>query len=376
MLNNVSNRIAFLVGDISRGGGTERVTCDVANLLLVRGWQVSIISMSAGLCSTFSLAGEINLYTLKCEDLSSTFGVKAARRRLRAVAQKLQIDWMIDVDPLLSYYSIPALEGLKIENIAWEHFNLFANPGDLIQKWRRLRGRLIASRRARALIVLSDRDLAQYRFWLKPRCLLKRIYNPSTSSIRFLSADAANRRHSRIVLAVGRLEKQKGFDLLLQAWAKIQPCCPGWTLRIVGSGSQELKLTTLVKKLGLKASIQFVPFTGRIEDHYREASFFVCSSRFEGFGLVLTEAKRMGLPVVSFDCPCGPSEIVRSGIDGLLVRKADCQQLSEALCQLMDDELMRLSFANHALADDRFHGDDIASKWSCLLESLQSSPQG
>lgn len=366
----MNDRIAFLVGDIGRGGGTERVTCDIANLLSARGFQVSIISMTAGLCSTFRLADDIKLYTLKCENLSSTFGVNATRRRLRAMAEHLKIGWMIDVDPILSYYSIPALDSLNIQIISWEHFNFFANPGDLVQKWRRLKGRLLASRRARALIVLSDRDLAQYQFWLKPRCLLRRIYNPVTSSISFMSADVGNDRSSRVVLAVGRLEKQKGFDLLLKAWAKVNSCCPSWTLRIVGSGSQELTLKRLMNKLALTSSVQFVPFTDKISEHYRDASVFVCSSRFEGFGLVLVEAKAMGLPIISLDCPCGPAEIVRNGIDGLLVKKTDWHQLSKALCQLMVDDTLRLSLASNALLDDRFRGDVIVKQWISIIQSL------
>lgn len=366
----MTDHIAFLVGDIGRGGGTERVTCDIANLLSARGFQVSIISMSAGLCSTFRLTDDIKLYTLKCEELSSTFGGNATRRRLRAMAEQLKIVLMIDVDPILSCYSIPALKGLKIQIISWEHFNFFANPGDLIQKWRRLKGRLLASRRASALIVLSDKDLAQYQFWLRPRCLLRRIYNPATSSLVFMPADVENHRHSRVVLAVGRLEKQKGFDLLLKAWARVNFYCPGWTLRIVGSGSQEIMLKRLMNKLALTSSVQFVPFSGKIIEHYRDASIFVCSSRFEGFGLVLVEAKAMGLPIVSLDCPCGPAEIVRNGIDGLLVKKTDWHQLSKALCQLMVDDALRLSLASNALLDDRFRGDDIVKQWISIIQSL------
>lgn len=370
----LTGRIAFFVGDISRGGGTERVTRDIANALSARGWQVSIVSMSAGLCSTFSLDSDVKLFSLKCENLSATFGVNAARRRLRALAEQLQVDWWVDVDTVLSIYSIPALKGLRTHVISWEHFNLLANPGDLVQKWRRLKGRFLASRGAKALIVLSDRDLSQYRRWLNPRCRLLRIYNPCSSSIRLSLSDTAKRRDSRTVLAVGRLERQKGFDLLLRAWAEVHHQCPDWTLRIVGSGTQEPILKDLIISLSLESSVQLTPFSRQIEKHYRESSVFVCSSRFEGFGLVLAEAKAVGLPVVSFDCRCGPSEIVRHNYDGLLVKAGKSEQLATALRALIRDEQKRVLFSRRASADHRFNGEQILNAWEDLLASTGSTP--
>jgi glycosyltransferase involved in cell wall biosynthesis len=170
------------------------------------------------------------------------------------------------------------------------------------------------------------------------------------------------------------LERQKGFDLLLRAWAKVQHQCPDWSLRIVGSGSQEPILKDLMISLGLEPSVQLAPFSRQIEEHYRESSVFVCSSRFEGFGLVLAEAKAAGLPVVSFDCRCGPSEIVRHNYDGLLVKAGKSEQLAAALRVLICDEQKRVLFSSRASADHRFDGEQILNDWEDLLASTGGSP--
>ena len=131
------------------------------------------------------------------------------------------------------------------------------------------------------------------------------------------------------VIAVGRYVYQKGFDLLLQAWSKIEKQYPDWQLAIYGDGNRT-PYEMLVRQLGIEASrCHLNGPTTNIQLEYANSSLFVFSSRFEGFGMVLVEAMACGLPVVSFSCPCGPKDIIKDGEDGLLVENGNVDALAD-----------------------------------------------
>lgn len=171
------------------------------------------------------------------------------------------------------------------------------------------------------------------------------------------------------VIAVGRYAYQKGFDLLLQAWALVEERCQDWELVVFGAGdrspyeSQCMQLS--LKHCQLKGSVQ------NIENEYIHSSLFVLSSRFEGFGMVLVEAMTCGLPVVSFSCPCGPKDIIRDEEDGLLAENGNVSDLAAKLLTLMEDDSMRKRMATAAIQNvQRFSMDNIAERWKTLFEEI------
>jgi glycosyltransferase involved in cell wall biosynthesis len=176
---------------------------------------------------------------------------------------------------------------------------------------------------------------------------------------------------SRVVVAAGRLTGQKGFDLLIRAWASVVESAPEWKLRIYGGGPLRGELERLVTSLGLSSSVSLMGATKQMGEELARGSLFALSSRFEGFGMVLVEAMSKGLPVVSFDCPRGPSEIVSDGVDGLLVPAEDVDGLARALVSLMGDEARRRSFGAAALQKSRrYSAEEIGARWDELLDSL------
>ena len=176
------------------------------------------------------------------------------------------------------------------------------------------------------------------------------------------------------VIAVGRYVYQKGFDLLLQAWAKIEKQFPDWELAIYGMGDRS-SYENLAKQLGINMNrCHLNGSTQNIKKEYLESSLFVFSSRFEGFGMVLIEAMACGLPVVSFDCPCGPKDIVSHDEDGLLVPSGDIDKLANAMSQLMDSYEQRHQMAKNAISNVcRFQIDEIADRWQLLFEDVLNS---
>lgn len=282
--------------------------------------------------------------------------------RLRRFILQHRIERLIDVDPVHSWYSLPAALGTSTRVLSWEHFHLLINVGDVFQRVRRSLGRRMALVWADKVVTLTERDRQQYLKLAPGSVKIVAIPNPIT-----IYHGRAADQDSKVVLAAGRLVPEKGFDLLLQAWAQAWPAHPQWKLRIVGSGADDQKLQRQADALSIRDGVEFVPNTSDMPFEYQRVALFVCSSRFEGFGLVLVEAKSFGLPVVSFDCACGPSDIVRNGVDGLLVPPEDPQALAQALDQLINDEAERREMGLRALDDRRFDLDGIVQAWERVI---------
>lgn len=193
--------------------------------------------------------------------------------------------------------------------------------------------------------------------------------------------------NTKRVITIGRYAYQKGYDLLLQAWAEVEKIkeleevnevkevseVEEWTLDIYGQGDRT-DYRQLMAELGIDANRCHL--NGPVDDVgqvYMDSSIFVLSSRFEGFGLVLIEAMASGLSVVSFDCPAGPDEIITDGVDGLLVPSGDVHALAEKLMVLMSDENQRRRLGQQARQSaQRYEMNLIAGKWVDLFNKLMA----
>lgn len=176
---------------------------------------------------------------------------------------------------------------------------------------------------------------------------------------------------SKQVIAVGRYDKQKGFDMLISAWRIVAMKHADWILRIFGDGPLRKELELLVAEKGVADSLYLEFPTKNIADKYVESSVFVLSSRFEGFGLVIIEAMVCGLPVVSFACPCGPRDIIKDQEDGILVEKENIENLAENISRLIENEEERSQMGKNALRNvQRYRMANIAVLWKNLFEEL------
>ena len=191
--------------------------------------------------------------------------------------------------------------------------------------------------------------------------------------LSFFPSHFSEQKDKRI-LAVGRYSHEKGFDLLLKAWSQVEKDNPSWRLDIFGDGDRT-SCKKLVCDLGIdKNRCGLHGRTEDVETEYVESSIFVCSSRFEGFGLVMVEALACGLPVVSFDCPWGPRNIVKHGEDGILVENGDVKALADSLLRLMADEKLRRSMSQAGQRNARrFSMEQIAKRWKTLFD-LNENP--
>lgn len=176
---------------------------------------------------------------------------------------------------------------------------------------------------------------------------------------------------TKTVLSAGRIDNIKGFDLLIEAWKKISKIYPDWKLRIAGGGNAD-SLKELINKYGLNETVSLIGPVSDMAAEYMRCSLFVLSSRFESFGLVIIEAKSFGVPVVSFDCPLGPREIIRNGKDGLLVENGNISKLAEAISTLVKNKELREVMGACAVDDYqyRWNMDKVVSQWVSLLNEL------
>jgi glycosyltransferase involved in cell wall biosynthesis len=247
----------------------------------------------------------------------------------------------------------------SLAKIAQEHMHLSAHPRPLRQA--------IADgyRGLDAVVVLTASDLAAYR---------EAIDGPVVTAIPNAVPDLGARPpggSARTVMAAGRLTRQKGFERLIAAFGPVATVHPDWQLRIYGRGPLRKRLVRLVDELGLAGNVTIARPVERIGEAMARASILALSSRFEGFPMVLLEAMSVGLPVVSFDCPTGPREIVEHRRNGLLVPEGDVDAMAAAIVELIDDEDLRRRCSEGALRTaQRYSLDAIGARWEALITQL------
>ncbi|WP_455585944.1 glycosyltransferase family 4 protein [Bacteroides sp.] len=192
------------------------------------------------------------------------------------------------------------------------------------------------------------------------------IPNPIITPLNKVS-DCTQKR----VIAAGRYAPQKGFDRLIDSWAIVARKHPSWSLHIYGDGYLRTELQAQIDRLQLADTCHLEHTVENITDKYCESSIFVLSSRFEGFGMVITEAMGCGIPPVSFACPCGPRDIIHDGVDGLLVEDGNIEEMAEKIACLIENEDKRIEMGKQAYLDaQKYKMENIAKQWKQLFESI------
>ena len=182
-------------------------------------------------------------------------------------------------------------------------------------------------------------------------------------------SDVMNKR----VIAVGRLDYQKGFDRLVQAWQLVRHTgkFTDWKLDIFGQGEWREMLQQMIDKAELQDSVRLNQPTKQIGEEYVKSDLLVMSSNYEGFPMVMIEAMACGLPVVSFDYKCGPKDIIQPGINGLLVPNGDIQALADAMMKVMEDEAYRKMLSlNARKVVDTYSEQAVMAQWIRLFTSI------
>ena len=375
-------KLIYSIHSVCNPGGMERVLANkVTWLVRNMGWDVSVVTTDQHGLPPFYVFPE----SVRMTDLGINYSEdngrnpllkivgylikrRLHRKRLTELLLREKADIVISLYPSESSFIPDIRDGSR--KVLELHYNRFfrlqyARKGilGLIDRWRtRQDGRIV--RRFDRFVVLSNEDKG---YWGDIPGMVV-IPNAALDMGKELSSVAEKR-----VLAVGRLDYQKGFDRLVEAWRMIQETGKfnDWRLDIFGRGEWHDMLQSMIDGYGLGSSMRLNEPVKDIRNEYLHSSMLVMSSNYEGFPMVMVEAMSCGLPVVSFDFKCGPKDIIRDGENGILVSNGDIRGLAGAMMELMSDLERRKSMSAEARkVVDTYSESTVMQKWTRLFTGL------
>jgi glycosyltransferase involved in cell wall biosynthesis len=364
-------RMTLVISSLERGGA-ERTASVLANAWAEQGHQVTLITLARDDAPAYQLHSAINLRQLRLQIpgarniLHGIFRQLRIVRVLRSALRQARPDAIVSFMETSNVLTLLAARGLAAAMIVTEH----THPAYVRLGWQWRTLRRLSYHRADALVCMTGPAWS----WFQQRIKVKGCIIPNPVISPALTARNENQngdRAKRIAIAMGRLSREKGFDLLLDAFSTIAGRHPDWSLKILGEGPLRNELETQIRKLNLGGRAELA---GTVDDPFPlldDADLFVFSSRFEGFGNALCEAMACGLPAISFDCPSGPGEIVRHEVDGLLVPANDVTALADAMDRLMSNSQERKRLAARAPeVVTRFGLASVLGLWDKLFADL------
>jgi GalNAc-alpha-(1->4)-GalNAc-alpha-(1->3)-diNAcBac-PP-undecaprenol alpha-1,4-N-acetyl-D-galactosaminyltransferase len=362
-------KIIFVIYSMT-AGGAERVAATLVNHWVAAGEQVTIVTIAPSASDFYDLDGRIRRVGLGLSRPSRNWREFFVNNfhiimRLRELMRDTRPDVVLSFMDVVNLRTLLAAFGTRIPVVVGERNDPTAHSiGKIARALRRVLYPL-----ASALVVQTP-GIAQWAAHIVARRYICVIPNPIAD--QFLKASEPRRRAvGHKVVAMGRLESQKGFDLLLQAFAQCTYDHPDWTLDILGEGSERDHLRGSADHMGIGHKVRLPGIVKNPERVLRQADLFVLSSRYEGFPNALLEAMACGLPVVSFDCCSGPREMIQDRVNGVLVPPNDVGALAKAMAHLMGDEQERKRLGERATAvADKFSLARVTEMWRSLLGSV------
>lgn len=367
-------KLALFVSNLCNVGGTERVTALLANELIEQ-YDCSIVTLFKDKDIYFKLNSRIqliNIYNNRVKLKEVIF--KSISKYINIIEENnFDIIFIIGknngIMPLIAAY----LTNTKV--VFCEHNSIlnyrFYNE-NLIKKIYRKLFQILILKLSDKIVVLTDRE----------KNIFLNLYNIKNDKIliipnylddTILEKNIVYNVTSKKIITVGRIDYQKGYEYLIEVARLVFEKHPDWQWDIYGDGEAEYKnkIINLINKHNLQNYIILQGNRSDIYDLYKNYSLFVMTSRFEGFGMVLVEAKAKKLPLLSFDINSGPSDIIRNGIDGFLVKPFDCQMMADKIFELIENPELRQKFSDNAHGNiDKFSKEKIIKQWCDLIETF------
>ena len=350
--------ICFFCGDLSRGGGTEKITSIISSKLS-DAYNIYIIDIMNEKKEVFFLYDNVTIIHIK---QFYKFSILRQILELIRILRKYDISILINVDIMLIIYSYIPCKLFKSKIISWEQFNYYNNIGSSNTK----KIRQFCLKHTDYYINLTKEDMNTFKQNFVIRSPITYIYNPIESSI-----DSQYDINSKKLITVGNFYEDKGFDFCVKMGETIFSKYPDWKWYLCGDGVEFENIKKMIEQSKYKQN--FI-LTGRIKNinkYMSESSLYISTSKTEGFGLVLIEAQNNSLPVIAFDVPFGPREIILDGINGYLIQPFNLEDMISQIIYLIQNEEKRLYLSKHSKDKfEEFSVDNIILKWKSILDKL------
>jgi len=354
------------------GGGAERVASQLCSFWASNEVKVSLVTLTGVSNNDYLIDDRVHRIALQLDGVARTpFGMIASNLRraiaLRRIIHQKQPDVVLSFITEANILAIIAARSTNTRVIVSERG--FAPKSSVRSVWRMMRK--LVYRFADGVVVQT----AAVKDWIVAECAVKNIAIVPNSVKLPLPVDEPVflPQHvvpsgQKIILMVARLHVLKGVDRLIKAFADICKNHPGWSVVVCGSGPEHDNLRAMIESLNLGHRVHLPGKVGNVQQWYERADIFALTSRSEGFPNALMEEMACGCAAVSFDCDAGPRDIVRHGVDGILVADQDNTELASALEKIMSDERLRAQLSSRAKdVQERFNSDKVIAQWESIL---------
>ena len=364
--------IVFLISSLS-AGGAERVASTLCNDWASRGDKVTLIpTFSGGGQPFYALNEKIELLYLSGLLVPASGGGKRYLSRLlalRRLVRERRPDVVVSFLPNVNIAALAATAFSGVPCIICERSDPSVQSIGAV--WR-LACKLFY-RHADLVTVQTHAVAAGIRKVYGGLDKVSVVPNPLPDDLMHWQADLVAPRVRRTLLSLGRLSEEKRVDQIIDAFSTLVPHFPEWDLHIYGDGPERAALQAHIERLGLTGRAQLLGRSSEPWQVMAEADAFVIASRYEGFPNALLEAMGVGLPCVSADCPSGPREISRDGLDAVLFKQGDINGLVDALARMLGDKAGRVALGRRARASvfERFSLAAVRDNWDGLFSAVR-----
>lgn len=372
-------KILYVSDAIAIWGGLERVLVEKANYLADNyGYEIHLVTVNQGEHPIiYELSNHVHYKDLNIK-FHSQYLYKGLRKlikryqlwklyvkRLKSYIESVNPDIVISVRPELTSGLVKAKKDIPLifeshGSCLSDYFIKYDLNTYLKVLWNNL-----SVKHARMVVALTNGDASNWRKRNSNVCVIPNLVHLNNTGY-YSTCEA------KTVIYVGRFSKQKDIGSLLKIWAIVYQRHPDWNLQIFGGfGDEQERLLSEIRMMNANIYVN-QPVKG-IFEKYSESSILLLTSCYEPFGLVLPEAMSCGLPVVVFDCPYGPADIITDGVDGFLIKNKNIEEFADKVCMLIENEELRRRLGKAGvLSSQRYRADNIMPQWKNLFNQLSN----